>query len=74
MTKNMLGTIGNTMVGTAGTVITASLAHANEWLAFTSGVLTISFMTIKLWRLVKKTFFAAEPKQTKKRQSETTTV
>lgn len=74
MSKNMFGSIGNTMVGAAGTVTTFSLAHANEWLAFTSGVLTISFMAIKLYRLVKKTFLAAEPKQTKERETETTTV
>lgn len=70
----MLGSIGNTMVGTGGTLATISLAHANEWLAFVSGVFTVSFMGIKLYRLVKKTFLTAETKQTKERQTETTTV
>lgn len=74
MTKNMFGTIGNTMVGAAGTATTFTLAHANEWLAFISGVFTASFMGLKLYRLVKKTFLAAEPKQTKERETETTTV
>ena len=72
----MVGAIGNTMIGTAGTVATASLAHANEWLAFTSGVFTVAFMGIKLYRLVKKTFLADGTKQTKQQESlkeETTT-
>jgi hypothetical protein len=72
MTKNMVGTTGNILLGAAGTATTFSLAHANECLAFASGVLTVSFMAIKLYRLLKKVL-ADDTKQAKQELKEETT-